>query len=119
MYFTAKVDSDGMPLEGRCNYEVRGGKLDGRWWSVTLYEGEGWLAKNAANRWSIPSHAAIQNEKGEWSFAVSPDEKPGALLPTGGVNAFDMTLRLYHPSVALMADPGKANMPEIRRQGCK
>ena len=56
MYFTATRDSDGRALDGRCTYDVRGGKLDGRWWSVTLYEGEGWLVKNAANRWS--AHAA-------------------------------------------------------------
>jgi hypothetical protein len=119
MYFTAKIDSNGKPLDGRCTYLVSGGKLDGRWWSVTLYEGEGWLVKNAANRWSIPAHAAVQNESGQWSFIVSPDEQPSAWLPTGGVKAFDLTLRLYHPSEATIADPSKAPLPMIKLQKCK
>ena len=119
MYFTAKVDDDGKPLDGRCTYLVSGGQLDGRWWSVTLYEGAGWLVKNAANRWSIPAHAATQHENGAWSFTVSPDEQPGAWLPTGGVEAFDMTLRLYHPSATMLAAPENALLPTIQQQGCK
>lgn len=119
MYFTAKIDSDGRPLDGRCTYLVTGGKLEGRWWSVTLYQGEGWLVKNSANRWSIPAYAAVRNESGQWSFIVSPTEPTGAWLPTGGVNAFDLTLRLYHPSAAIMADPAKTRLPIIKRQGCK
>ena len=118
MYFTAKVDDDGKPLDGRCTYLVSGGKLDGRWWSVTLYEGAGWLVKNTANRWSIPAHAATLHDDGTWSFTVSPDEQPGAWLPTGGVEAFDLTLRLYHPSAAVQAAPEKALLPTIQQQGC-
>ncbi len=119
MYFTARVDDDGKALDGRCTYLVSGGKLEGRWWSVTLYEGAGWLVKNAANRWSIPAHVANQQENGTWSFLVSPDEQPGAWLPTGGAPAFDLTLRLYHPSVAMLAAPENALLPTIQRQGCK
>ena len=118
MYFTAKVDDDGKPLDGRCTYLVSGGKLDGRWWSVTLYEGAGWLVQNAANRWSIPAHVATPHDNGAWSFTVSPDEQPGAWLPTGGVEAFDLTLRLYHPSAAVQAAPEKALLPTIQQQGC-
>jgi hypothetical protein len=119
MYFTARVDGDRKPLDGRCTYLVSGGKLDGRWWSVTLYEGAGWLVKNTANRWSIPAHAADRQENGAWSFTVSPDAQPGAWLPTGGVPAFDLTLRLYHPAAALLADPAQALLPTIQRQGCR
>ena len=118
MYFTAKVDNDGQPLDGRCTYLVSGAKLDGRWWSVTLYEGVGWLVKNPANRWSIPAYAANQHDNGTWSFMVSPDEQPGAWLPTGGAPAFDMTLRLYHPSAAMLAAPENALLPTIQQQGC-
>ena len=53
MYFSARVDSDGEALNGACTYSVSGGELDARWWSITLYKGEGWLVKNNANRWSV------------------------------------------------------------------
>lgn len=120
MYFSAKNDSEGKPLDGSCTYEVKGNTLPGRWWSVTLYKGKGWLVKNSANRWSIPASAVTPGADGSWSFAVSPDaQKTGAWLPTGGVKAFDLTLRLYHPSAATMAAPDKAALPTIVRKGCK
>ena len=118
MYFTAQNDSDGRALDGRCTYEVRGGTLDGRWWSVTLYEGEGWLVKNAAKRWSIPASAVSTDSQGLWSFTVSPDAQSGSWLPTGSVEAFDLTLRLYHPSADIIKSPEKAQLPIIDRKGC-
>lgn len=118
MYFTAKVDSEGKPLDGRCTYLVSGGKLDGRWWSITLYEGEGWLVKNSANRWSVPASAVDQAEDGIWSFTMAPDRQSGVWLPTGEVPAFDLTLRLYHPSSAVIGNPAKAMLPAIKRLGC-
>lgn len=118
MYFTAQTDSDGRPLDGRCNYVVRGGKLDGRWWSVTLYEGEGWLVKNAAERWSVPASAVAVDEAGRWSFVVSPTTQSGTWLPTGSVPAFDLTLRLYHPSPMTIKSPETAQLPSIERKGC-
>lgn len=118
MYFTAQNDSDGRALDGRCTYDVRGGQLDGRWWSVTLYEGEGWLVKNAANRWSIPASAVSTDAQGRWSFTVSPDAQSGSWLPTGSVEAFDLTLRLYHPSADIIKSPETAQLPIIDRKGC-
>lgn len=118
MYFTAQTDSDGRPLDGRCNYVVRGGKLDGRWWSVTLYEGEGWLVKNAAKRWSVPASSVAIDEAGRWSFVVSPAAQNGTWLPTGSVPAFDLTLRLYHPSPMTIKSPETAQLPSIERKGC-
>ena len=118
MYFTAQNDSDGRALDGRCTYDVRGGQLDGRWWSVTLYEGEGWLVKNAAKRWSIPASAVSPDAQGRWSFTVSPDAQSGSWLPTGSVEAFDLTLRLYHPSADIIKSPETAQLPIIDRKGC-
>ena len=118
MYFTAQKDSDGRALDGRCNYVVRGGKLDGRWWSVTLYEGEGWLVKNAAKRWSVPASAVAVDDAGGWSFIVSPSAQSGTWLPTGSVPKFDLTLRLYHPSATTIQSPETARLPTIERKEC-
>lgn len=118
MYFTAKNDSDGRALDGGCTYVVRGGKLDGRWWSVTLYEGEGWLVKNAAKRWSVPASAVQVDEAGGWSFTVAPSAQSGTWLPTGSVPKFDLTLRLYHPSTMMIQNPETAQLPTIERKEC-
>ena len=118
MYFIAATDSDGAPLSGKCTYSVSGGELDARWWSITLYKGEGWLVKNAANRWSIAGNAPPRDAQGNWSFTVSPKKAEGVWLPTGNTPQFDLTLRTYHPQGALLNDPAKAKLPVIKKEGC-
>ncbi len=121
MYFVTRTDMDGAPLNGKCTYFVIGPKLPGRWWSITLYRDEGWLVKNPANRWSIAGHTLQTNppERGTWMFVVSPHEHQGNWLPTGGVDRFDLTLRIYHPSVELLRKPGGAELPFVRKEHCK
>ena len=118
MYYIAKTDSDGAPLNGKCTYTVRGGPLDARWWSVTLYHGEGWLVKNEANRWSVPGNKPVRDSDGNWSFTVSPKIANGVWLPTGGIDSFDLTLRLYHAKGNLLTDPAKATLPTIKKESC-
>jgi len=118
MYFTAKTDSEGRPLDGRCAYLVRGGELPARWWSITLYQGEGWLVKNGGNRWSVGSSAFSGQEAKDWRFSVAPDAGRGVGIMTGSVPAFDLTLRTYHPSPQLLANPQSIKLPAIERLGC-
>jgi hypothetical protein len=118
MYFIARTDSEGKPLDGRCTYTVSGGELDARWWSITLYKGEGWLVKNDANRWSVDGNAPERDASGNWSFTVSPQSVDGVWLPTGRTPQFDLTLRTYHPQSALLNDPAKAKLPSIKKETC-
>jgi hypothetical protein len=74
--------------------------------------------KNAAKRWSIPASAVATDAQGRWSFTVSPDAQSGSWLPTGSVEAFDLTLRLYHPSADIIKSPETAQLPIIDRKGC-
>lgn len=118
MYFTARTDSAGAPLTGNCTYTVSGGALEARWWSITLYKGEGWLVKNAANRWSVGGNAPVRDDRGNWSFTVSPAQVDGLWLPTGNAPQFDLTLRTYHPEGALLDDPARAKLPAIKKESC-
>lgn len=118
MYFLARTDSDGAPLNGQCTYKVSGGEMDARWWSITLYKGEGWLVKNAANRWSVAGNAPARDAKGNWSFTVSPTKSEDVWLPTGGTPKFDLTMRTYHPQGGLLNNPARARMPTIKKESC-
>ncbi len=119
MYFTAKTDSAGRPLDGRCTYRLMGGPMPGDWWSVTLYQGEGWLVPNRQNRWSAGSGDFPGSRIKEWTIFVGPrPQSYGAWVPTGDAAAFDLTLRLYHPSAKTIATPGDAVLPRIDRITC-
>ena len=118
MYFTARTDSGGAPLDGNCRYEIRGGRFDARWWSITLYDRAGWLVPNAWHRHSVDSGAVPPGSADAWSIAVAGEEQSGLWIPSTGAPRFDLTLRLYHPGDALREAPQQSVMPEIRRLGC-
>ncbi len=116
-YFTARTDSAGAPLSGKCSYSVSGGAMEARWWSVTLYDREGWLIPNRWNRHSIGS-AAMPDGAIPWQFMISPDERAGAWVPTATEGAFELTLRTYRPRGTLAADPGRVTLPTITKGEC-
>jgi hypothetical protein len=117
MYFTARTDSAGRPLEGRCRYEIRGGRFDARWWSITLYDRAGWLVPNPWHRHSVGSRA-VDAQADAWTIAVAAAEQPDPWIPSTNAPHFDLTLRLYHPGSALRDTPQRVAMPEIRRVEC-
>ena len=118
MYFTARNDSSGAALDGSCRYEIRGGRFDASWWSITLYDRAGWLVPNSWHRHSVGSGAVPPDSADAWSIAVAADEQPGLWIPSTGAPQFDLTLRVYHPGAALRDAPEQSVMPEIRRLGC-
>lgn len=114
-YYTAATDDAGRPLDGRCRYRIDGGALPGRWWSLTLYDRDGYLARNAAGIFSVES-AAVRERP--WRIAVAPIARAGHWLPTGGLDRFDLTLRTYLPPNAGRGDPPRAGLPTITKEAC-
>jgi hypothetical protein len=118
-YYSADDDDRGRPLDGRCRYRISGGDAGGAWFSLTLYDPAGYLVANRAGLYSVGSAAMGPAERGAWTILAAPDPQPGRWLPTGGVERFNLTLRVYLP-----ADGGKGNLPRnrlprIARLGCR
>jgi hypothetical protein len=108
-YYNAAVDDDGRPLDGGCRYSVTGGEPGGAWWSLTLYDHDGYLVANAPGIYSVGNAAIPTAERGAWTIALAPAPQPGRWLPTGGIERFELTLRVYLP-----ADGGRGNLPRER-----
>ena len=115
-YYNAAVDDAGRPLDGRCRYTVMGGDVRGAWWSLTLYDPQGYLVANAANMYSVES-AAVP-DRNRWSVTVAPDRQPGLWLPTSGKDRFELTLRAYLPQDGGRGNLTATELPHIVRQGC-
>jgi hypothetical protein len=114
-------DASGRPLDGASNYTIHFEKealppVDA-FWSVTLYDQEGYQVANSLNRFAVSS----------WMpFAYNPDgsldlyfqnQSPGAdkeanwlPAPTG---PFNLTMRLYAPKSDALT--GKWNPPPVMR----
>jgi hypothetical protein len=118
-YYSADEDDEGRPLDGRCRYRIAGGDAGGAWFSLTLYDKAGYLVANPARIYSAGSAAMSPAERGAWTVLAAPDPQPGRWLPTGRLERFNLTLRVYLP-----ADGGRANLPRQRlpridRLGCR
>ncbi|MCM0000327.1 MAG: DUF1214 domain-containing protein [Erythrobacter sp.] len=118
VYFTRATDESGAPLREGCSYRLSGGQMPAGWWSVTLYDAASMLPANTDGALSIDAWRA---GGGAWSAIVAP-ERPadGSLwISSRGSGTFDLTLRLYMPDAALLADPNAAlSPPVIKRLSC-
>jgi len=115
------ADSAGQPLDGAHNYTIHFEKAQlppvRAFWSITLYDAQGFQVANTLNRFAVSS----------WmSFAYNPDgsldlyfqhDNPGADKEANWLPApagpFNLTMRLYGPDQAALT--GKWAPPPVRQ----
>lgn len=117
VYFTRARADDGQPLREACVYRVSGGAMPGRWWSVTAYAPDAYLPQNQDE---ALSYDATRAGPGAWAVLVAPTRPAeGAWISSKAAGeGFSLTLRVYHPSAALQADPASLPAPRIETVSC-
>lgn len=119
LYWLAKTDASGAPLDGHCRYSLSGTPLDARWWSITVYDARGYLVDNPARIWSVNGANVALDAQGEWRVILSPDKpRDAAWLPGIKGQPFQLTLRMYNPGPAFRADPAHGVLPRLVKEGC-
>lgn len=119
VYWSARSDAAGAPLDGNCRYRLSGKPLDARWWSITLYDTDGYLVANDAGIWSVNGANVAMDGTGEWRVTIAPDRPAeGAWLPGTKGQRFHLTLRMYNPGDGFRANPATAALPHIAKEGC-
>ncbi len=116
IYFIADRDDRGDPLRPGINYRIEVGNLDARWWSITAYGADHHLIPNPWNRYSYNSANVVGKADGPWTIGLSSVEKPGNWIPTGDGSRFELFLRMYNPSMAVLEDVRQVNVPRIIRE---
>lgn len=119
VYFTATRDQTGARLREECTYRLSLGPMPARWWSVTLYDATSMLPRNNDGALSINAEQARGDET--TLATIAPRRPPGGGLWISSRNAgqFDLSLRLYQPEPALLADPETVlDPPRIERISC-
>jgi len=117
-YYNASIDDGGRPLDGKCRYRVDGVGLPTRWWSLTLYDPEGYLVANPPGIYSVGSAGLPAAEQARWTVMLAPDPQPAHWLPTGGAGHFELTMRAYLPDDGGKANLTRAQLPTITREAC-
>jgi hypothetical protein len=115
------ADADGQPLSGDHDYRLHFARDQlppvGAFWSVTMYDAEGFQAANPLNRFAIGDRDQLQfNDDGSLDLHLQhdspgPDREANWLpAPRGPLG---VTMRLYAP--APQALDGRWNPPPITR----
>lgn len=117
--FTAQSDDTGKLLDGRCDIVLSGVTPAARFWTLTLYNGDGELVTNSIQRYGFSSQEIVRYADGSFEIVVAPRASPGNWLPTGGIDRYALVLRFYDTAVGVSTKAGRElPMPSIINRGC-
>jgi hypothetical protein len=114
-------DEDGRPLDGANRYTIRFEKGEtppaDAFWSITLYDPEGYQVGNSLNRFAVSSWMPFKyNADGSLDLYFQ-SESPGKDREANWLPApkgpFNLTMRLYAPRSGVLS--GKWNPPPVTR----
>jgi len=116
------VDAEGKPLMGQNRYVVHFAKDElppaGAFWSITMYDAEGFQVPNPLERFAIGDRDALKfNADGSLDIYIqhdSPgDDKKSNWLPAPASGMLGVTMRLYAPRPQAL--DGRWNPPAVKR----
>jgi hypothetical protein len=113
-------DSNGKPLEGANKYVLHFNKGEAppvnAFWSITLYDPEGFQVANSLNRFAVSSWMPFKNNADGSLDLYFQNESPGKDLEANWLPApkgpFNLTMRLYGPKAEALN--GKWNPPAVK-----
>ncbi|MDX2159020.1 MAG: DUF1214 domain-containing protein [Hyphomicrobiaceae bacterium] len=117
--FEAVSDSDGQRLHSSCEYVVDGDEPPGRFWSLSVFDENGGLIPNPAERYSYNSATLLKGAGGRMTVAIARSARPGNWLPTGGAGRLALMLTVEELREAGEGQAGRWRPPQIRRVTCR
>lgn len=118
IYFHRYVDDQGARLREGCTYELSGGDLPARWWSITIYAADDFLPVNGDEAASVDA-SQVAGSAGNWTVRVAPDraDQPH-WISTRNAGEFNLALRLYNPHERIASAPERIPYPKVVRTKC-
>ena len=113
IYFTARTDDSGHPLNCDSTYCIMGRPPDARWWSITAYGADDFLIDNELGLYSYTCDTVEYDSEGNFTIYVSNTPRPGNWLPLGKSSGFDLCLRLFNPGRSVLENPASVELPHI------
>ena len=121
LYYTAFRDDDGRRLVSSCEYLIVGQPMSAAWWSIALYDADGRLIPNKADRHSFSNREVVRRVDGSFRITLSGHARPGNWLPSGEDHKLQIVLRLFAPrGTAGSIDSAKIErqLPQIVKREC-
>jgi hypothetical protein len=123
VYPIAMADGDGNPLNGTNDYVLHFDATDippvNAFWSVTIYDNDGYQVANSLNRFALSSWMPMQKNPDGSLDLYFQHENPGKDKEANWLPApngpFNVTMRLYAPKPSVLI--GKWAPPAITKVG--
>jgi hypothetical protein len=116
IYLSTSTDSEGNELDPKADYVITGKKLDAKYWSITVYDENGFLIKNPINKYSYNlEDVKYQADSTSYKINLSATEKTENWLPINNVKKTSLIIRLYLPSEKLRENLTVNTLPVIEK----
>lgn len=116
IYLSTSTDSEGNELNPKADYVITGKKLDAKYWSITVYDENGFLIKNPINMYSYNlEDVKYQADSTSYKINLSATEKTENWLPINNVKKTSLIIRLYLPSEKLRENLTVNTLPVIEK----
>jgi hypothetical protein len=121
--YLARSDANGDALHSSCDYEVIGRPPPQSWWSIAVFDADGQLISNPAERYAYTSETAAMLPDGRFVATLSRSASTGNWLPTGGAGKLTVVYTLMDLGTATgtgeETDDVAARLPAIELRGCR
>lgn len=120
VYFNTRQDVDGKSLLEDCTYAVAVEEQPGEWWSLTVYNADGFLPENNDEHLSFDALKADELQTRDVVLSSKrPDREDAGWISTSNAGAFDLTFRVYLPTTEAIESPeDNFRLPEVKRISC-
>lgn len=121
-FLVATTDDDGDRLHSSCDYRIEGRDIASHWWSITVFDADGRLIPNTADRYAFTSDTIAMRPDSTFTVTLSRDAMPENWLPTGGAGQLTVAFNaidLGTLSVARNGDPVHRFLPSIKKSDCR
>jgi hypothetical protein len=119
----ARTDNAGSALHSSCDYEVVLRPPEASWWSLAVFDGDGRLIQNAAERYTFTSETGAVSPDGRFVALLSRSAGGGNWLPTSGAGTLSVAYTVIDMSLATgtgeEARDLKERVPTITAKGCR
>ena len=125
VYFSSEIDIEEAALDGSSCYVLSGNEIQSasiipRWWSLTVYNNDGYLVESTEKQYSYNSENIIYNSNGEFEIylAGKPSNNISNWLKTPSEELFSVILRVYQPGEEFFSNLSRVDLPIIKKVSC-
>ena len=100
--------------------EIQSASIIPRWWSLTVYNDDGYLVESTEKQYSYNSENIIYNSNGEFEVYLGhrPNKNISNWLKTPSEDLFSVVLRVYQPGEEFFSNLSRVDLPIVKKVNC-